>query len=105
MNNLAVDIGSTFLGPNVSKFDNINDVPTFVTLILRTSFAVAGLILLFYFIMGGIGMIGSAGKNDPKALEQSKQTITSALIGFVVVFLAYWIVQLLGNILKIQNLI
>lgn len=101
----VVDFGQDFFGSGGSKFANSTAIPSLVTLVLRASFMFAGLILLFFFIMGGIGMIGSAGKNDPKATEQAKATLTSALTGFVVVFMAYWIVKLLGNILNIPNLI
>jgi hypothetical protein len=105
MDKLAqVSIGSTFLG-NTTNFQSLGDVGSLVSLFLKISFVLAGLILLFYFILGGIGMIGSAGKNDPKAAESAKQTITSAVIGFVVVFTAYWIVKLIGTLFGIQNII
>lgn len=109
MNNLAVNIGQDFFGMGMyssgTKFQSITGVPALVTLIVRASFVFAGLILLFFFIMGGIGMIGSAGKNDPKAAEMAKSTITSAVTGFIVVFMAYWIVKLIGQLLNIPNLI
>ena len=105
MNKLAqVSIGSTFLG-NTTNFQDLGSVGSIVSLFLKISFVLAGLILLFYFILGGIGMIGSAGKSDPKAAEQAKATITSAVIGFVVVFTAYWIVKLLGTLFGIENII
>ena len=110
----AVSIGSQFFtggtggssvfapaaGPNA-----LNGISALVSLFLKGAFALAGLILLFYFILGGIGMISSAGKSDPKAAEQAKATITSALIGFVVVFMAYWIVLLIGKLFGIQSII
>ena len=110
MNYLAiVPIGQTFIGNQTTgtgvKFMDIAGIPSLITLILRASFIFAGLLLLFFFIMGGIGMIGSAGKNDPKATEQAKSTITSAVTGFIVVFMAYWIVKLIGQLLNIPNLI
>ncbi len=101
----------TFTGPNdintyfKSPLGDLDSVGKLVTLFLNISFVLAGLILLFFFIMGGIGMISSAGKNDPKAAEQAKQTITSALIGFIVVFASYWIVKLIGQLLGIDNLL
>jgi hypothetical protein len=105
MNKLAqVPIGSTLFGNN-SSFQDLGSVGSLVSLFLKISFVLAGLILLFYFILGGIGMIGSAGKNDPKAAEQAKQTITSAVIGFVVVFTAYWIVKLIGQLIGMPYLI
>lgn len=99
-----MNIGQEFFG-GANKLSTLSGPVDLVTLILRGSFVLASLILLFYFILGGIGMIGSAGKNDPKSAEQAKQTITSAVTGFVVVFVAYWIVKLIGNILKFPNLI
>lgn len=108
MKNLAqIDIKDKFFGNNVSgtNFQQLNSVADLVSLFLKISFTLAGLILLFFFILGGIGMIGSAGKNDPKAAEQAKQTITSAVIGFVVVFTAYWIVKLIGQLLGMPAII
>jgi cytochrome bd-type quinol oxidase subunit 2 len=105
MDKLAqVSIGSTFLGNN-STFQGLESVGSLVSLFLRIAFVLAGLILLFYFILGGIGMISSAGKDDQKAAEAAKQTITSAVIGFVVVFAAYWIVKLIGKLFGIPNII
>jgi hypothetical protein len=106
MKNLALNIKDSFFGnQGASSFQTITGVSDIVSLFLKISFVLAGLILLFYFILGGIGMIGSAGKNDPKAAEQAKQTITSAVIGFVVVFVAYWIVKLIGILFNIPNII
>jgi len=96
-----MDINTYFKSP----LSNLLSVGKLVTLFLDIAFAIAGIILLFYFILGGIAMIGSAGKNDPKAAEQAKQTITSALIGFVVVFASYWIVKLIGSLLGVPNII
>ncbi len=109
-----VNIGNEFLDVSGSHdlpsgglgaFGNISSISLLVSLFLKISFVIAGVILLFYFILGGIGMISSAGKSDPKTAEQAKATITSAVIGFVVVFTAYWIVKLIGTLLKVPNII
>jgi hypothetical protein len=110
MNTLAFDIGQEFFrngitGPIQSPFLGLTGVSSIVTLFLNISFILAGLILLFLLIMGGIGMIGSAGQNDPQKAEQAKKTITSAVIGFVIVFASYWIVKLIGQLLGISDLI
>ncbi|KKS96232.1 MAG: hypothetical protein UV71_C0001G0106 [Microgenomates group bacterium GW2011_GWC1_43_13] len=76
-----------------------------VTLFLNAVFVISGLILLFFFIMGGIGMISSAGESNPQKAEAAKKTITSAVIGFVIVFTSYWIVKLIGELLGISDLI
>lgn len=89
-----MDINSAFRSP----FTDVKNISSLVTTFLNIAFVLAGLILLFFFIFGGIGMISNAGSDNPQQMEQAKKTVTSALIGFVIVFAAYWIVQLLGKI-------
>ena len=96
-----MDINSYFGSP----FADPTNIGVIVSLLLKLVFVISGVIILFYFILGGIGMISSAGNNDPKAAEQAKQTMTSAVTGFVVVFMAYWIVKLIVTLLKIPNII
>jgi hypothetical protein len=104
-----MNIGNTLFGNNPSVFNpagnSLTGVGGIVTLFLNIAFVLAGLILLFFFIMGGIGMISSAGQSDPQKSEQAKKTITSAVIGFVIVFASYWIVKLIGSLLGISDLI
>ncbi len=107
MNKLsAVNIGTQFFGSN-TRFgsDNLNSIADIVSLFLKISFVLAGLILLFYFIFGGIGMIANAGQDDPQKMEQAKKTLTSALIGFIIVFASFWIVKLIGQLIGMPNII
>jgi hypothetical protein len=106
----AIQIGSQFFssggaGAGVFAANNLTGISKIISMFLRGAFALAGLILLFYFIMGGIALIGSAGKDNPKSIEQAKATLTSAVTGFIVVFTAYWIVKLIGTLFGITNLI
>lgn len=89
-----MDINSFFKSP----FGDITSIGKLVTLFLNVAFVLAGLLLLIFFIMGGIGMIAGAGSNEPQKVEAAKKAATSALIGFVIVFAAYWIVKLIGQI-------
>lgn len=106
MNKLAqIDIGTDFFGSgNPLGKSDLSPIGNLVSVFLSAAFIIAGLILLFYFILGGIGMISSAGDSDPQKAEQAKKTITSAIIGFVVVFTSYWIVSLLADLLGITLL-
>lgn len=72
-----------------------------VSAVLPYLFVVAGLMLLFYLIWGGFGLMLSKG--DPKAVEAAKGRITNAIIGFVIIFIAYWLVQFFGKILGIEQ--
>lgn len=59
-------------------------------------FYAAGIALLIYLISGGFQLMLSRG--DPKAIQSAQGKITNALLGFVIVFSAYWIVGLIGRI-------
>jgi hypothetical protein len=95
------DINASFKSP-IGDLTNVGDL---VSLFVKGSFVLAGIIILFFFILAGIGMISGAGQDDPKKMEQAKATMTSALIGFVVVFASYWIVKLIGSLVGIPDLL
>jgi hypothetical protein len=65
-------------------------------------FAGAGLLLLLFLVIGGLSLMLSRG--DPKAVQSAKDKITGALIGFIIVFASYWIVQIVGRILGIEEI-
>ena len=96
-----MDIKNSFKTP----FTELGGVGGLVSLLLKSSFVLAGIIILFFFITAGISMVASAGQNDPQKAESAKKTMTSAVIGFVVVFTSYWIVKLIGKIIGISDLI
>ena len=95
-----MDINSYFKSP----FGDVSSIPNLVTLFVNTSFVLAGVILLVTLILGGIGMISAAGSGDPQKMESTKKTVSSALIGFIIVFVSYWIVKLIGQVIGVEIL-
>lgn len=73
-----------------------------VSALLKIIFPIAGFALLLFLLYGGYQFMLSRG--DPKALEEAKAKITYALIGFIVIFVAYWLVQLIGRILGLTEI-
>ncbi len=71
-----------------------------ISSILPTLLTLAGIILFGMLVSGGFTML--AGAADKEAQEKGKKTITSALIGFAVIFLAFWIAQILQVVFKID---
>ncbi len=63
---------------------------------------IAGLILFAMLVAGGFTML--AGAADKESQEKGKKQITSAFTGFGIIFLAYWIAQILQVIFKINIL-
>jgi hypothetical protein len=92
-----IDIGLS--GPTGFAF---TDIASVVNGSIKYIFAAAGIGLLLVLIFGGFTLLTSAG--DAKKLESGKNQITNGLIGFLIIFVAYWIVQLVGNIFGISAL-
>ncbi|MDO8551429.1 MAG: hypothetical protein Q7S03_02005 [bacterium] len=74
------------------KFTN-NTIGGVISDFLPFLFVFAGIILLLYLIWGGFILMTSGG--DPKSINSGKGKITNALLGFLIIFLTYWLVQLL----------
>lgn len=83
----------------VTTGDSIGSI---VNAALPTVLSIAGLILFGMLVMGGFTML--AGAADKESQEKGKKMITSSLVGFFVVFLAYWIAQILQVIFKVNIL-
>lgn len=80
---------------------NLNNLGDIISAVIPYLFGAAGFLLLLYLIWGGFSYMLSGG--DPKAAESAKQKITNALVGFVIIFVAYWLVQLLGMMFGISQ--
>ena len=65
-------------------------------------FPIAGLILFVMLLLGGFQML--TGAANSKSIDEGKQKITSAIVGFIILFAAYWIAQLLELIFGIRIL-
>lgn len=60
----------------------------------------AGLILFAMLVFGGFTMLSGAASKD--GMEKGKHMVTSALIGFLIIFAAYWIIQIVQVIFGIS---
>lgn len=92
--------------PSSGGLLNLNDpnlkIGTIISVILTNYiFYAAGLMLLVYLVMGGLQMMTSRG--DPKALQAAQGKITNALIGFIIVVVSFFLVQILGSLLHLQG--
>ncbi len=68
-----------------------NSTDDLINLIVKVVFVGAGTVLFVMIVMAGFSMIGGDSKDKDKA----KTTMTSAAIGFIVMFAAYWIMQII----------
>ena len=81
--------------------------PNLFNKVLSTTIGVITAVGIIWFtftlILGAIGILTSGG--DAKANESARQKITSGLIGLVVLIAALFIMDIIGNIFGIENIL
>lgn len=103
--NLTLPGGGTINGPLPASLPGTSGpitIGSIVSAAVPLLLAFAGLGLLLMLISAGYTFLTSAG--DAKKMEQGKQKLTNSIIGFFIVFAAYWIVQLVGVIFKLDSI-
>lgn len=66
---------------------------------IRLLFAIAGIGLLLMILSAGFTLMTSAG--DAKKMQAGTQRLTYAIVGFLIIFAAFWGVQLVGKMFGI----
>lgn len=100
---LTLPGGNTFELPSevlTDKGFQFTDLASVINKALKYVFPAAGLILFFMLIAGGFQLLTSAG--DPEKTKKGYDKIIWSIIGFLVIFIAYWLVQILEAILGIK---
>lgn len=73
--------------------DNITDVPTLVGMIIKAALGIIGAVSLFVFIMGGFEWLTSLGNQEK--ISKGAKTMLWAVLGLVITFGSYLIINLL----------
>ena len=94
------DLKNVFPAGSLPRDSNLS-IGLIVSKFLPYLFVFVGLILLAYLIMGGFGLMTSGG--DPKKVQSAQGKVTSAVIGFFIIFVAYWITQILQSVFGLST--
>ena len=94
--------------PDVTVFEESQHAATlskpggFINRALEFAFPLAGLILFLMITVGGFQMLtGAASK---KSMDAGKQRVSAAIVGFILLFASYWIIQIVERILGVNIL-
>jgi len=102
-NLLAVDSTQTVnLNKDIGQFGGLTGLTlgSIISGLIRGSLVVAAVIFFFMLVIGGIKWIASGG--DKGQTEGARNQITAALVGLVIVFAAWAIVQLIQTFFGIN---
>jgi len=100
----ANDAQIKLMPPEGSPFEGLVNItlPNIVPVVIQIVLIVAALVALLFLIIGGIKWITAGG--DKAATESARGTITSALVGLVIVFASWAIIRLLEYLFGISIL-
>ena len=104
MSQLALTLpgGETINNPANFNFAGNSSLGDIVSALLPYVFVLAGLTLFIFLIIGGFGLLTSGG--SPEKMKASQGKITSAVIGFVIIFISYWLMRILEIVFGISIL-
>ena len=106
---MAIDIGDWLnlgTGTDVKKEIglvteyNSGGLFSILSIILKNIYVIAAIILFIMIFIGGLGMIINAGNAEKQ--KQSSKTLGSAVLGFVIMFLSYWLIKIIEIITGTQ---
>ncbi len=96
--NIGGDGGNVGIGTNPTTNNrHLNSIGGFLSILLPNILVIAGIIIFFFILLGGFTMITNAG--NPEKQKEGSQIITGAVLGFVIIFGAYWLIQIIGILL------
>lgn len=74
-------------------------IPFIIANLINYAFIFAGVVALIFVILAGYRLITASG--DPKKAEDARKTLTFAIIGLVIILLAFGIINI---IIKVTNI-
>ena len=87
----GINLGDCLRLSDSTKVSDVYDTPAFlVNLFVTNIFVIAGIIIFFLAIFAGFKFITGGAKG----LEDAKGIFSAALLGFIIMFSAYWIMQI-----------
>jgi hypothetical protein len=109
-NLLSFNIGDEFIvnknGQGITSAAGFqNGIGGIISTLINNIYLLAGIVLFILLIVGGLSFIMGAGEENPEKAKKGKQAITSALIGFLIIFCSFWIIRIIEVLtgLKILN--
>lgn len=78
---------------NTSISSEYSGAGSLINNILPNVYIAGGIVIFFMILFGGFTIIANAG--NPDKIKDGTKTITSAIMGLLVLFGSYWIIQII----------
>ncbi len=84
-----------------SPASHFKTVASLINTLLPNALMLAGVIFLLMLIYAGLQMV-IAGQANPEKWQKTQQTLTAALVGLIVVAVAYWLVSIIQHLTGVK---
>lgn len=89
----TLNLGQSLKFQGSSATTTYKGAGSLVNNILPNVYIAGGIVIFFMILFGGLTIIANAG--NPDKIKDGTKTITSAIIGLLVLFASYWIIQII----------
>ncbi len=89
--------GNPITGP-LQGIDTLSDL---INIIVKFVYPLAGILLFIYFVWGGYDYLTSGG--NPEKVKGAQGKLTSAIIGFTLLFVSYILVKIIASIFGLNS--
>lgn len=100
-----VNIGNQlWLKPNqgISSSPAHQSLGGLISAVLPNIYLVAGIIAFLLTIFSGLMFIINAGKGESESSKKWQQALTASVAGLLIIFLSYWIIQIIEAITGVK---
>lgn len=94
------DINDPISAEDLARINRLSKPASLLGEILVFAFPLSGVILLVMILWGGFEMVSGAA--NKKSMDAGRQRITAAVVGFVLLFVSYWIIRIVEQVFGIQ---
>lgn len=77
-------------------------IPIVINNVINAALVFAGIVALVFIIYGGVQYITSNG--DQAKVDNAKKTITWAIVGLILIFLSFFIVNLISTLTGVKQI-
>jgi hypothetical protein len=89
----TLSLGDCLIFQGSTATSEYSSTSSLINNILPNVYIAGGLIIFIMIVMGGFTIISNAG--NPDKIKDGSKTITSAIMGLLVLFASYWIIQII----------
>jgi len=93
---LSTNLQNSFYGSNTGAQTLAESPGSLISNLVPNVMIAAGVVFMFIILYSGFGIISNSGGSNSQSLTKFKQTLLYAVIGFLIVVSAYFILQIVS---------